>query len=61
MLIILAVVFGSVALSQIKKTGQAGRGLAIGGLVATGLWVAAIAALVALVVADGTLDHLSTI
>jgi hypothetical protein len=43
-LIILAVVFGS-----------------IGGLVATGLWVAAIAALVALVVADGTLDHLSTI
>ena len=54
-LIVLAGVFGCVALSQIKKTGQAGRGLAIAGLVAAGVWVAAVAALV---VFTGALDHL---
>lgn len=36
---LLSVIFGIIALSQIKKTGQKGRGLALGGLIATGAWV----------------------
>ncbi|RIQ21878.1 DUF4190 domain-containing protein [Jiangella rhizosphaerae] len=35
----LAIVFGIIALVQTAKTGQKGRGLAIGGLVAAGLWI----------------------
>ncbi|NNH75273.1 DUF4190 domain-containing protein [Nocardia uniformis] len=34
-----AIPFGLIALSQIRSRGQAGRGLAIGGLVASSLWV----------------------
>lgn len=37
-LIVFAVIFGCIALSQIKKNEQKGRGSAIGGLVAAGLW-----------------------
>lgn len=46
-----SVVFGIIALVQIKRTRERGKGLAIGGLVATGAWLAAIA--VALIVAAG--------
>jgi hypothetical protein len=40
---ILAVIFGHVALSQINKSGQAGRGLAIAGLVLGWIGVAILA------------------
>lgn len=36
---VLSVIFGVMALSQIRRTGQRGRGLAVGGLAATGAWV----------------------
>lgn len=35
----LALIFGPIALSQIKKTGQQGRGMAIAGMVAFGVWL----------------------
>ncbi|PZF82674.1 DUF4190 domain-containing protein [Jiangella anatolica] len=38
----LAIIFGIIALVQISRTGQKGRGLAIGGLVTAGLWLALI-------------------
>ncbi len=37
--VVLSVIFGFVALSRIKRLGQQGRGLAIAGLVLSGLWV----------------------
>lgn len=37
--IVLAIVFGIVALKQIKQRGQRGRGLAIGGMIAACLWI----------------------
>jgi hypothetical protein len=37
---ILGIVFGHIALSQIKRTGQGGRGLAIAGLIAGYIMVA---------------------
>jgi hypothetical protein len=39
-----SVVLGILALRQIRQTGQRGRGLAIGGLVCSGLWLALIGA-----------------
>jgi peptidyl-prolyl cis-trans isomerase B (cyclophilin B) len=49
---IVASIFGHIALSQIKKTGEHGRGLAIAGMVigylTSGLLIAAIALLVVL-------------
>ncbi|MGN9908653.1 DUF4190 domain-containing protein [Phytohabitans sp. LJ34] len=53
--ILLSVIFGFVALSQIKKRGQGGRGLAIAGLSLSGVWVLGIVALVIVgIVAGGT-------
>jgi Domain of unknown function (DUF4190) len=40
--VILSPVFGLVALSQIRRRPQAGRGLAVTGLVLSGLWIAVI-------------------
>ncbi len=40
---VLSVIFGLVALSQIRRTGQSGRGMAIAGLVLSGVWLLAIA------------------
>jgi len=37
--VLLSVIFGFVALSQIKRTGQKGRGMAIAGLIISGAWV----------------------
>jgi hypothetical protein len=37
--VILSVIFGFIALSRIKRLGQRGRGLAIAGLVLSGLWI----------------------
>lgn len=36
---LLSVIFGFVALSQIKRSGQGGRGMAIAGIVLSGVWV----------------------
>jgi hypothetical protein len=44
--ILLSVIFGFVALSQIRKRGQGGRGLAIAGLSLSGVWLVGIVALV---------------
>jgi len=50
-----AAVFGVIALNQIKRTGQGGRGLAIAGLVLAGVWVLVIA--VGVTVAVATSAH----
>ena len=44
---LLAWIFGGVALSQIKRTGQNGRGMAIAGIVLGLVWVALVVILVA--------------
>ncbi|MGG5258261.1 septum formation family protein [Phycicoccus avicenniae] len=49
--VLLSVVFGCVALGQVRRSGQAGRGLAIAGLVLSGLWVVGILAFVVFAVA----------
>jgi hypothetical protein len=38
--VLLAAIFGFVALSQIKRRGQGGKGLAVAGLTLSGLWLA---------------------
>lgn len=40
--VLLSVIFGFVALSQIKRRGQGGKGLAVAGLTLSGVWVAGI-------------------
>lgn len=50
--VLLGVVFGFVALSQIKKSGQGGRGLALAGLILSGLWIVLI--IIVLIVAVST-------
>lgn len=55
--VLLSVIFGFVALSQIKRRGQGGRGLAIAGLSLSGAWVVgivAIAVIAALTSSTGT-------
>lgn len=47
--ILLSVIFGIVALRQIKRTGEGGKGMAIAGLALSGLWVVVGIALAALV------------
>ncbi|WP_412745378.1 DUF4190 domain-containing protein [Krasilnikovia sp. MM14-A1004] len=54
--VLLSVIFGIVALGQIRRRGQGGRGLAIGGLVASGCWVLLIAAGVTLAIVFGDTD-----
>ncbi len=51
--VLLSVVFGFVALSRIKRSGQGGRGLAIAALVISAVWVVVLAVLVAIAVAAG--------
>lgn len=38
-MVLLSVIFGFVALSRIRRSGRGGRGLAIAGLVLSGLWI----------------------
>jgi Domain of unknown function (DUF4190)/Septum formation len=54
--ILLSVIFGFVALSQIRRRGQGGRGLAIAGISLSGVWLVAIVALVVVAVAVGGTD-----
>jgi Domain of unknown function (DUF4190) len=55
---ILGLIFGFVALGQIKQTGQGGRGMAIAGIVIGGVAIAVITALGILRVVVGTASHL---
>ena len=50
---VLGLVFGFVALRQIKRTGQAGRGQAIAGIVLSIVWMVVITVVVVLVVMTG--------
>lgn len=50
---VLSVIFGIIALVQIKKTGQKGKGLAIAGLAISGVWVLVIAVGVVFAILDG--------
>jgi hypothetical protein len=52
--LILSVVFGIMALSQIKKRGQRGKGLAIAGLSAAGVWIVVYAIVAVLLVFSAT-------
>ena len=45
--VVLSVIFGLIALSRIKRLGQQGRGLAIAGLVLSGVWVVLIVVIIA--------------
>ena len=51
--VLLSVIFGIIALGQLRKRPQGGRGLAIGGLVASGCWVLIIAAGVTVAIISG--------
>jgi hypothetical protein len=57
---ILGIVFGSVALSRIRTTGQGGRGLAIAGIVLGSCWLALFVILILLGVIVGTTSGTST-
>jgi hypothetical protein len=52
--LILSIVFGIMALSQIKKRGQRGKGLAIAGLSVAGVWIVVYAIVAVLVVFSPT-------
>jgi len=49
--LVLGYIFGFIALSQTKRTGQAGRGLAIAGLILSGLWTIAVILLIIVAIA----------
>lgn len=56
--VLFSVIFGFVALSQIRRRGQGGKGLAIAGLSLSGVWVLGIAAIVVIgAIASGTGDN----
>ena len=54
--VLLSVIFGIVALVQIRKRPQAGKGLAIAGLVISGLWVVGLIVAAAIAVANADDD-----
>ncbi len=51
--VVLSLIFGIVALVRIRTSGQRGRGLAIAGLVLSGVWIVIIGALIAVAVTTG--------
>jgi hypothetical protein len=53
---VVAIVLGIVALSQLKRVVQAGRGMAIAGIVLGALWIAGFAALIAIGIATDSSD-----
>lgn len=57
---LLGVIFGFVALSQIKRSGQGGRGMAIAGLILSGVWVLVVGALIALALATSATRDTTT-
>lgn len=50
---VLSVIFGIIALSQIRRSGQSGRGLAIAGLVISGVWTLLVVAVIVAAIATG--------
>jgi hypothetical protein len=56
--VLLSVIFGIIALVQTKRRGQSGRGMAIAGLVLSGLWTVLFVGLIvlAVVVSDSTVQ-----
>ena len=52
--IVLAIIFGIIALVQLRSRTQKGKGLAIGGLCAAGAWVVMFAAVIVLVVLNAS-------
>jgi hypothetical protein len=50
---LIAIPFGFVALSQTKKTGQSGRGMAIAGIILAFVWIAASVALIVVAATSG--------
>jgi hypothetical protein len=58
---ILAVIFGHIALSQIRHTGQRGRGLAIAGLVLGYVGLALFLLVIFLVIFGVTVAHTGTV
>jgi hypothetical protein len=59
---LLSVIFGAVALGQIKRTGQAGRGMAIAGVVLSGIWaLVTVVAIIAVAVNSAARDSSGTI
>jgi hypothetical protein len=50
---LLAVIFGIIALRQIKRSGQRGRGMALAGLILSAIWVVAIGIGIAVAIATG--------
>lgn len=48
--VLLSAIFGFVALSQIRKRGDKGRGMAIAGLVLSGVWLVGFATIIAMAV-----------
>ncbi len=53
---ILAVIFGHIALNQIKKTGQTGRGMAIAGLILGYIGVAIMVVIIVIAVGVAVTD-----
>ena len=51
---LLGFIFGFIALSQTKRTGQSGRGMAIAGIVLSALWTIGIVLLIVLAIASST-------
>ena len=51
---LLAVIFGHTALSQIKRTGQGGRGLALAGVILGWIWLALFVLIIVVAVASNT-------
>lgn len=60
--LLLSVVFGAIALSQIKRRGQKGKGLAVAGFAISGAWLATalVAGVVVAVVSAGNTDDPAT-
>jgi hypothetical protein len=55
--ILFAIIFGCIGLTQTKRTGQAGRGLAITGLVLAGVWVLGIAGIIVAAVTSAPVQY----
>ncbi|BBZ37218.1 DUF4190 domain-containing protein [Mycobacterium conspicuum] len=54
---ILGLIFGIVALGQIKRTGQGGRGMAIAGIVIASVWIVLCIAVGIFAAISGSLSH----
>ncbi len=58
--VLLGFIFGFIALSQTRRTGQNGRGMAIAGIVLSAMWTIGIVLLIVLALASSTTDSSGT-